>query len=128
MRIMLEYVIYRCRWGFPHKQQHQYNCRVHVSFLECFFRRYLTKEFIWLKSIFHKALKGGTLYYSFLLFAFLFMFFFFWEIARVSLSMLSAKQGNQWYFNVSVWCGPFSGIEPQPPALDVSTLSLGFRG
>ena len=36
--------------------------------------------------------------------------------------MLSAKQGN-WYDAVLVW-----GLNPGPPALEVSTLHLGYRG
>ena len=40
--------------------------------------------------------------------------------------MLSAKQGNYWYhfYNVVLdW-----GLDPGPPALEASTLPLGYRG
>ena len=34
--------------------------------------------------------------------------------------MFSAEQGNHWYH--------LAGINPGPPALEASTLSLGYRG
>ena len=55
---------------------------------------------------------------------------FSWERGSISLSMLSAKQGNYWYHFITslVWRGLWLGIEPGPPALETSTLPLGYRG
>ena len=48
----------------------------------------------------------------------------------VPFSMFSAKQGNYLYHFISslVWRGPWLGIEPETPALEASTLPLGYRG
>ena len=44
--------------------------------------------------------------------------------------MLSAKQGNYWYhfYNIFGMTRPLSGLNPGPPALEASTLPLGYRG
>ena len=45
--------------------------------------------------------------------------------------MLSVKQGNYWYhfYNVFWYDAVLDlGLNPEPPALDVSTLPLGYRG
>ena len=45
--------------------------------------------------------------------------------------MFSAKQGNYWYlFLYRIWYDAFLvwGLNPVPPALEASTLPLGYRG
>ena len=46
--------------------------------------------------------------------------------------MLSAKQGNYWYhfYKVLVWYDAVLDWElnPGPPALDASTIPLGYQG
>ena len=44
--------------------------------------------------------------------------------------MFSAKQGHYWYHFISslVWRGHYWGLNPGPPALDASTVPLGYRG
>ena len=44
--------------------------------------------------------------------------------------MLSAKQGNYWYHFYYVWYDSVLnwGLNPGPPALEASTLTLGYRG
>ena len=43
--------------------------------------------------------------------------------------MLSAKQGNYWYHLYIVFGITLDrGLNPGPPALDASTLPLGYRG
>ena len=46
-------------------------------------------------------------------------------------SMLSAKQGHYWYHFYNVFGMTWSltgGLNPWPPALEASTLPLGYRG
>ena len=45
-------------------------------------------------------------------------------------SMLSAKQGNYWYHCIRLWYDAVLdwGLNPVPPALEASTLPLGYRG
>ena len=53
-----------------------------------------------------------------------------WVRASISLLILSAKQGNLTgtiFITSLVWRGPWLGIEPGPPALEASTLPLGYR-
>ena len=51
------------------------------------------------------------------------------ERASISLLMLSAKQGNYWY-HFYLWYDAFlvGRLNPGPPALEASTLPLGYRG
>ena len=41
--------------------------------------------------------------------------------------MLSAKQGHYWYHFYNVF-GMTRSLKPGPPALDASTIPLGYRG
>ena len=53
-----------------------------------------------------------------------------WERASISLLMLSVKQGNYWYhFLLSLWYDAVlvGGLNPEPPALEASTLPLAYR-
>ena len=44
--------------------------------------------------------------------------------------MLSANQGYYWYHLLRLWYDAVLdwGLNPGPPALDASTLPLGYRG
>ena len=70
-------------------------------------------------SICHKALKDGI------------AIFIFEKRASVSPLMFSAKQGNHWYhFFKHLWYDEvlYRGLNPGPPALEASTLPLGYQG
>ena len=61
------------------------------------------------------------------------LFIFFEKELVFPFSMLSAKQGNYWYhfYNVfgMTWSFKFDcGLNPGHPALEASTLPLGYRG
>ena len=83
-------------------------------FLVCLFRRYLTRELIWHKSIFHKALKDGII---------VILRFAFWERSDVSLLMLSTKQENHGcHLLTSMHEAVLNqSFNPGPPSLDAIT-------
>ena len=61
----------------------------------------------------------------------IFLSLFFKKRLYFPFLLLSAKQGNYWYHFITslVWRDPWRGIEPLgPPALEASTLPLGYRG
>jgi len=46
---------------------------------------------------------------------------------EIPFLMFSAKQGNYWYHSYNVF-GMTRSLNPGPPALEASTIPLGYRG